>query len=294
VNGRLSSLLVLVGLAYAQEPASSEPLVAHDATHQAAGATVVKQAGTLASPDVPPLPAGKPTLLGGTIQKVDHVRDRLVLEVFGGDRTSVLFDERTHVFRDGTPASLDDLKTGQRAYVDTTLDGTNIFARNIRIAGKIPTGQSSGQIVDFQPNSGELMVRDLLSTEPIKMRLATGAVILHDNRPARPSELQRGALVTLAFTPGNSGPPIVQRVSILASPGSAFVFLGRIEHLDFHRGILVLIDPRDNKSYEIYFDPAARRLSRDLRIGATVTVQASFNGSRYEGHDIAVNAAITQ
>jgi hypothetical protein len=290
----LSSLVILVGVAYAQEPTSSAPLVTYNATHQATSASIVRTGAALTAPEVPPLPAGKTTLLGGTIQSVDHVRDRLVLKVFGGSRTAVLFDERTRVFRAGKGASLDELKNGDRAYVDTTLDGTDIFARNIRIAGGTPAGKSSGQIVDFRPGSGELIVRDTLSPEPVKMRLASNAVILHGDRTVRPSELQPGTLVTLTFTPESGGSPIVERISILASPGAAFVFSGRIEHLDLHRGVLVLMDPRDNKSYEVYFDPAAHRLTRDLRIGAEVTVQASFNGRRYEGRDIAVNTGITK
>jgi hypothetical protein len=234
------------------------------------------------------MPGGKTTLLGGTIQRVDHVRDRLVLQVFGGGRTAVLFDERTNVFRDGKGASLDDLKNGERAYVDTTLDGTAIFARNIRIAAQGPTGQSSGQIVDFRPGSGELIVRDTISPEPVKMRLAANAVIQQGDRTAQSSELRPGTLVSLAFTPGNGEAPMVRQISILALPGAAFAFAGRVEHLDIRRGLLVLVDPRDNKSYEVYFDPNARNLTRDLRQGVDVSVQASFDGTRYQSRDITV------
>lgn len=297
----LSSLAVLVGLACAQSPASSPPL-AKSATDEAASANALspnaispKNEGSARPlPDVPPLPAGKATLLGGTIQSVDHVRDRLVLQVFGGGRTAVLFDERTRVFRDGKSASLDDLKGGERAYVETTLDGTAIFARSVRIVAQGPTGQSSGQIVDFRPESGELIVRDTISPIPVKMRLAGNAVILQGDRTARPAELRPGTLVTLAFAPGKGEAPIVRQISILASPGAAFVFAGRIEHLDLRRGLLVLVDPRDNKSYELYFDPTVRRLTRDLRQGADVTVQTSFDGTRYQSRDITVNSVSAQ
>jgi hypothetical protein len=239
---------------------------------------------------IPPLPAGKVTLLGGTIQKVDHIRDRLTLEVFGGGRMAVLFDERTRVFLDGKSATLDDLKNGERTYVDTTLDGTQIFARSIRIAGKLPTGQSSGQIVDYQPGKGVLIVRDTISPEPVKMRLAGDAVILQGDRNVAPAELKPGTLVSLAFTPGSGEAPVVRQVSILALPGASFVFSGRIEHLDLRRGLLVVVDPRDNKSYEVYFDPSARHLAHDLRQGADVTVQATFDGRRYQSREIAVNS----
>jgi hypothetical protein len=298
----LSSVAILTGLACAQSAAPASQLVANRTTDASTGVNAV--ASNAISPGeieaarplptsltgIPPLPGGKVTLLGGTIQKVDHIRDRLVLEVFGGGRTAVLFDERTRVFRDGKGATLDDLKTGERTYVDTTLDGTQIFARNIRIAGKLPTGQSSGQIVDFRPGSGELILRDTISPEPVKMRLAGNAVISQGHRTATPGELKPGTLVTLEFTPGNGEAPVVRRISILALPGAAFIFSGRIEHLDLRRGLLVVVDPRDNKSYEVYFDPTARHLARDLRQGADVTVQATFDGRRYQSLEIAVNS----
>ena len=298
----LSSVAILASLACAQSTAPASQLVANRAS-DAANSVNALSSNTVSPGDIepvrplpanpagiPPLPGGKVTLLGGTIQKVDHIRDRLTLQVFGGDRTAVLFDERTRVFRDGKSATLDDLKNGERAYVDTTLDGTQIFARNIRVVAQLPTGQSSGQIVDYRPGSGELIVRDTISPEPVKMRLAGNAVILQGDRTAGPAELKAGTLVTLAFTPGNGGAPIVRQISILALPGAAFIFSGRIEHLDLRRGLLVVVDPRDNKSYEVYFDPAARHLARDLRQGADVTVQATFDGRRYQSHEIAVNS----
>jgi hypothetical protein len=283
-------------MARAQDPVSAVPLLANSTGNGTTAATEIspnsigagaKAARTLSN--LPPPPAGKATLLGGTIQRVDHVRDRLVLEIFGGSRTAVLFDERTRVFRGGQSASLDELKPGERAYVDTTLDGSDVFARDIRIADEAPTGQANGQIVDFRPGTGELIVRDTLDPEPVEMRLAPNAVIKNGERTAQPAELRPGTLVNVAFIPGNSNVPIVRDISILASPGANFVFTGRIEHLDLHRGLLVLIDPRASKSYEVYIDPTDRSITRDLKQGADVTVQASFDGTHYRSRDIAVN-----
>ena len=298
----LSSVAILTSLVCAQSTAPASQLVANRAS-DAANSVNALSSNTVSPGDIepvrplpanpagiPPLPGGKVTLLGGTIQKVDHIRDRLTLQVFGGDRTAVLFDERTRVFRDGKSSTLDDLKNGERAYVDTTLDGTQIFARNIRVVAQLPTGQSSGQIVDYRPGSGELIVRDTISPEPVKMRLAGNAVILQGDRIAGPADLKAGTLVTLAFTPGNGEAPIVRQISILALPGAAFIFSGRIEHLDLRRGLLVVLDPRDNKSYEVYFDPTARHLARDLKQGVDVTVQATFDGRRYQSREIAVNS----
>jgi hypothetical protein len=291
----LSLVVTLVGVAWGQSPAPSSPLVAKTADGGAnmvspATITPADEGNTRPLPGVPPLPKGKATLIGGTIQSVDHVRDRLLLQVFAGRKMLVLFDERTRFFRDGKVASLGDLKKGDRAYLDTTLDGTDIFARSIRIASAVPSGQSSGQIVGFDNQTRQLTVRDSISPEPVTMRLAPDATIVSGDRSVGAAELRPGALVALTFDPAADKTPTVREVSILASPGTTFVFVGRIEHLDLRRGLLVLVDPRDNKNYDLYFDPAARALTRDLRPGANVTVQANFDGTRYQSRDIAVNA----
>jgi hypothetical protein len=238
-------------------------------------------------------PRGKTTLLGGVIGNVDHVRDRLVLEVYGGGRTTVLFDERTRVLHDGKPTSVDDLKSRERVYVDTTLDGTDIFARTVRIAEE-PTGKSNGQIVAFEASNGRLTLRDALSPEGVELHVSAKTEIQRGDQAATAADLRPGTLVALTFTPGVGGTPEVSRISLLASPGSVFVFAGRIEHLDLHRGLIVLTDPRDNQSYEISVDSSARRLTQNLRQGLNVTVQTTFNGVHYQASDITINPAATQ
>src|SRR5579859_4479980 len=43
--------------------------------------------------DVPPLPKGKATLIGGTVRKIDRLRNRVTVEAFGGHSMKVGFDE---------------------------------------------------------------------------------------------------------------------------------------------------------------------------------------------------------
>lgn len=284
---------LLVAAAFAQSPARSAPLVAKEASGLVSPNTATadhptpNRAGKVNDLSVvPALPQGKTTLLGGTILRVDHVRDRLTLQVFGGSPVALLFDERTRVFRDGRPGSTDDLKTGTLAYVDTMLDGTSIFARNVRLVATSPVGQGSGQIVEVDARTGELELRDKLSPEPVKMRLAQNASVFRGDQHASVGDLRAGTLVALTFTPATDGVPRVSRISILASPGAQFVFSGRIEYLNVPRGMMVVVDPRDNQSYEVNFDSSARGLTRDLREGADVTVQAAFDGSRYQAQSV--------
>ncbi len=252
--------------------------------------------------DVPALPKGKTTLVGGTIRSVDHIRDRLTLDIFGGGRTTILFDERTRVFRGTEKGSLDSLKNGERVSLDTTLDGTRIFARNIRVGAEPPAGHGDGQVVAFEPATGILTLRDSLNPQAVKMRLDPGASIVMGDHPATRGDLRPGTLVNVTFTGARESgrekdkskdkdqeTTIVNRVSILASLGSLFGFSGRVEYLDLHRNLLTITDPRDNKSYEVYFD-SNQPLMRNLEEGADISVQVSFDGSHYEATAVTVNS----
>jgi hypothetical protein len=228
-RGLLSCFLVLGGFAYGQVP-PSRPMAANNAASEPMSSNAVRANGPTTSEkgsahppvDLPPLPAGEATLLGGTIVSVDSVRDRLIFQAFGGGRSSVLFDERTRVFRDGRRGSLDELRKGERAYVDTVLDGTDVFARNIRLAGTA-TGESTGQVLGVEPGSGELTLRDPLSPEPVTMRLNADTAIIRGNQKATVADLRPGTLVALSFA-GGGDVPTVRQISILAAPGAAFVF----------------------------------------------------------------------
>lgn len=291
----------LLAVAWGQSSPTDAPLVAK--TSSAVSSVSLVRPGSVnpeevarvpALPGMPPLPTGKVTLIGGTIHSVDPVRDQMVVQIFAGRRMTVLFDERTRMLRDGKEVSAGDLKKGEHAYLDTILDGKDIFARSIRIASASPSGQSSGQIVGFNSATGELTLRDTLSPEPVTMHVAPDATILSGDRTGSAAELRPGTLVTLTFDPRPTESPTVRQISILASPGTTFVFVGRIEHLDFERGLLVLVDPRDNKNYDLYFDARAKGVNRGLKQGASVTVRANFDGTRYQTREIDVNSVTAE
>src|SRR5689334_5336862 len=84
-------------------------------------------------PAVPPIPKGKVTLVGGTITRIDRVKDQFTLRPFGAGSMRVVFDGRTGIFQNGEKATSQVLREGSRVYVDTQLDGSTIFARNIRV-----------------------------------------------------------------------------------------------------------------------------------------------------------------
>jgi len=241
---------------------------------------------------LPPPPTGRTTVVGGTIRTVDLVRDQVSLKVFGGQSMKILFDARTQVYRDGTKTSLQDLRPEDHASVQTVLDGTNVFAVSIHILSQPPEGQYQGQVLNFNPGTRRLTVSTAMSRQPLELRVPIGTPVVRRGQDASSSatsgsaasglsDLVKGSLVSIQFESDNKGRGVASRIAILASPGAAFVFSGNITFLDMHRDLLVLADPRDNKSYQIFFDPARFPMSRDLHKGNHVIVTANFDGARY-------------
>jgi hypothetical protein len=83
---------------------------------------------------------------------------------------------------------------------------------------------------------------------------------------------------------------VASKIVILAVPGTAFVFVGNVTSLDLHSGLLVLVDPRDDKRYEVSFDSARFPMSHELHEGTDLTVTADFDGARYVASKIAINS----
>ncbi len=246
-------------------------------------------------PALPPAPSGKSTVEGGLIRDVDPVRDQLTLNIFDGKPMKILFDERTHAYRDGVRTSLRDLRRGDRASVETVLDGTNIFALSIHILSRSPEGECQGQVLNYDASNGELTVSAALSHEPIKLRVPAGTEVVRLGQAAASSpsrglsDLIPGTLISVKFESGDNGQGIARQIAVLAIPGSAFIFSGNVVFLDLHSDLLVLVDPRDNSTYKISFDPADFPMSRNLHEGAHVTVTTNFDGTRYVASAIHIN-----
>jgi hypothetical protein len=241
-------------------------------------------------PELPALPHAKASLIGGTIQKVDRVRDQLTVQVFGGGKMKVLFDARTHILAGNTEAAAPDLRPGDRVYLDTILDGSAIFARDIRLASPQATaGASQGVVISYRADKGELVMRDLLSPEPVKLHFTSGTQIVQDGHAAFANQLVPGTLVNVNFVAQKNDRDL-QRVSILAVPGTDFTFAGEVISLDLHIHLLVLKSVTDNKTYEIYLDPSAITIDDRLRTGADVLTVANFDGSRYVARSLTVNS----
>jgi hypothetical protein len=243
--------------------------------------------------DVPPLPKGKSTILGGSIQNVDPVRDQFTLHIYGEKPMRILFDERTQVFRDGKKISLQSLGPATHASVQTTLDGADVFAISVHIMSQQAAGNYQGRVVSYNPDTGLLMLASSASHEQFGVRVTSQTSFKRQGQsafssvPSSANDLVPGSLVTVEFEADNRGRGLAQQITVLAAPGATFVFSGTLASLDMPGGVLTLVDPRDNQSYRIFFDSTRDPASR-LRAGQHLRISADYDGSRYVATEIAV------
>lgn len=236
--------------------------------------------------DLPPLPRGEVSLLGGTVARMDPIHDRMVVRAFGGRDVTIDFDVRTAVLRDTTPASTRDLRPGTRIYADTILKDRRIFAKTIRIEGSASLGDARGQVTGYDPVKKLLRVRDIISSQPFELRLTAGTEIRFQGQPVQASELVAGTLVQVSFRSGFEGASSAQKIEVLARPGSIFTFSGRILVVDLRDQHLTLAEKDSENNFEVALDSLPSDSKLRLKQGMDVIVQARFDGSKYQAQSI--------
>lgn len=284
--GVFFAILMLGAVASAQT--STVDTKPHQATQSVAG--LERSPGDLLT-----LPQGKSTVIGGTISDVDPVADRLTLNVFGGRRMKILFDERTEVYRDGAKTSLRDLHANDRASVETMLDGTAVFARSIHMLSQSPEGECQGQVLSYDPGTGVLTLSESLSRDSIQLHVPPGTAVVREGQTSSASghaglsDVVKGALISARFQSDNRGQGVASRIAILAIPGETLSFSGNVSFLDLHSNQFIVANANNDQSYKIFFDPAAFPETRNLHEGTSVKVIAEFDGSRYVARTITIN-----
>jgi hypothetical protein len=302
---KLAFCLLLSGLAYgqaaSQPPTPASPMISEKAASNRIEPTPVTnmeddEAADIVSdpasllPDLPELHNANATLIGGTIEKLDRLRDEITLNAFGGGgRMKVRFDPRTHIYYGGHQATTADLHPGERIHMDTILEGNAVFASSIRISTAAAVGESQGIILSYAPAREELLVRDGISPTPMRIHLAPSTRLSLGTRSVSASSLSPGSLVAIKFS-FQGDKQTAQDISILAVPGMRYTFAGQVTHLDLGTGLLVLSAMTDHRLYEIYLDPSLVPDS-NLRAGAFVTVIATFVESRYLARALSVEPA---
>jgi hypothetical protein len=299
--------LIVGGLSYAQitpEP-SATAMVSSSTEDKAPDSTKTSEDSTIEPgqpaepsvvadptsliPDLKPVPVAKLTLIGGTIEKLDRVRDQITLNVFGGGRTKILFDPRTRIYEGGTETTAATLREGARVYLDTILDGSTVFARSIRLKTTLALGESQGVVLKYRSDRSELTVREAISPTPVRVRVDSSTRLLQDGRTVTAAALQPDSLIAIKFSSEGNGHDLAREISILALPGSRYTFVGQLLHVDLRTGLLVINSSTDHKTYDVYLDLSVTP-DENLHSGAMVTVVTNFEGSRYVARNLTIDS----
>ena len=237
----------------------------------------------------PPMPKSTTTLVGGTVDGVDHVRDRVSLRPFGGKKMVVHFDERTHIYRDGVETTQLAIHKGDRVYVDTMSDGSQVLARNIRVITQVNAADARGQVL---ANSGnEISIRDELSGQPVGLTADGNTHVVLHGKQITIAEVAPGSLVSVQFAPDAADRGIAREIRVLASPGEVYTFAGRVTNLDLSVGQISIANQSDNKTYDI--SVVRPLLPGNLMVGSDVVVKAMFDGKEYRANSVNVTQART-
>ena len=238
----------------------------------------------------PPLPKGKPTLIGGLATSVDHVRNRLTVQPFGkGEKVKVFVDERSHIYRNGVETTVLGIHKGDRVYVDTMLDHDKVFAKNVRVITETGLAEVRGQVIGSNPEKGTISVRDQLSAKPVTFSVSGATRYSSSKGAATASDVQPGALINVHFSPRADNRDVAQEVMVLAKPGDNYIFSGTVTNLDMRTSTFFVDNQADEQSYEVHFSPTVMADARSLKIGQEVTARAVFDGKKYQATNIRVD-----
>ncbi|HTV16149.1 MAG TPA: DUF5666 domain-containing protein [Acidobacteriaceae bacterium] len=288
---RILALVMLTSMAFGQSP--SPQSTATQSTPADAGAVAAPQPSAGLG-ELPAPPPGKSTVIGGEIRAINPVLDEITLKVFGGQSMKILFDERTKVYVNGKRIPVLDLRPSEHASVETTLDGTKVFALRIHMLTQLPEGDARGQVISYDSGNGRLRISSTLSQRMVTLTVPPNTPVVRTGQTAFTSggggaaDLTPGALIDVKFEGNGQGAGVATHIDVLATNGATFVFSGVLTYFDIGAGRLTIDDPRDNQTYEVYFDPAQFSQSSQLHQGSHLQVTASFNGSRYTATAITI------
>jgi hypothetical protein len=232
--------------------------------------------------DLPALPKAEVSLIGGTVIRVDPIRDRIILRAFGGRDFTVDFDVRTCIVRGDVPASLHDIRPGTRLYADTILNNQRIFAKALRIPTSPALGETQGQVTGYDSVEGLLRVRDAISARAFNVRVTRETEIREMGQPAETPGLMSGDLVKVVFRSAGEGTNLAEKIDILAQPGKEFTFVGKILAIDLRNGYLTLSEQTRQNTFDVGLDSLSGNLRAELKEGMDVLVHARFDGTKYQ------------
>jgi hypothetical protein len=272
----LLTMILVAGCAQAQVAASAASSPASDDT--GARPTAAIPDGLSPAREL----GGKVSLVRGVLKRLDPIHDQLLIHAFGGGDIRIAFDARTQLLPETTGKHLISLPAGSVVSVDTVIDNGKLFARAVR-TGPSNAAELNGQVVRYDAAKSQLTLRDPMSPKSVSLRITPSTSIVNRGRPASPQDLSAGMLVRVQFSPGGSvaNNSVANNVEILAERGNSFTFEGRIVSVDLRTRVLSLSNDSDQMVRELAIGSLDDTSLRLLREGADVSIQAEFDGDRY-------------
>ena len=282
----LALAVLTVGCACAQEGTPAPPPAAPPAAAPAPSDDRSPQQA-VADDDVgsPGKPGAKVGLVRGVVKRMDPIHDQFVIHAFGGRDIRIAFDPRTKLLpEDKKEAQVSRLPLGTVVAVDTVIDNGKLFARSVR-TGPANAAELNGQVVRYDAAKSRLILRDPLSPEGTSVPVTSATTIINQGQPATPQDLSPGMLVRIWFSPAYNA---ASKVEIFAQRGNSFTFAGRIISVDLRSHVLSLSNDTDQSVRELSIDALNDSTLHLLREGANVSIQAEFDGDRYNVRSVAL------
>jgi hypothetical protein len=223
------------------------------------------------------LPRGKVSLVRGVLRQLDPIHDQLLIRAFGGRDIRINFDPRTQLVAQDMHVRLTSIPTGSVLSVDTVINNGKLFAVSVRMSPS-NTAEIDGQIVSYDTAKSQLMLRDPLSPENLSLHLTASTTVFDQGHSAALRALSPGTLVRVSFIPAGK---TVNKIEILAARGNSFTFAGLVVAVDLHSRVLSLSNDTDQSIRELAIGSLDASSLSLLKEGAAVTVQAEFDGDRY-------------
>ncbi len=227
---------------------------------------------------------GKVGLVRGVLKRLDPIHDQLLIHAFGGGDIRIAFDARTQLLPDNAGARLIGIPPGSVVSVDTVIDQGKLFARSVR-SGSSEAVELNGQVVRYDAAKSQLTLRDPMSPQNISLHITPRTIVVNRGQSASPQALAPGMLVRVQFSPKQKA---ATDVEILAEPGSSFTFEGRIVSVDLRSRVLALSNDSDQSVRELDIGSLGPTGMSLLREGADVSIQAEFDGDRYNVRTVAL------
>ncbi|MGH9567076.1 MAG: hypothetical protein ACRD4I_13900, partial [Candidatus Angelobacter sp.] len=131
--------------------------------------------------------------------------------------------------------------------------------------------------------------RDRINSVPVHFGIDKETRISRGATPGTIADVKPGSLVHVKFAAESGNRGLAREITIVAAPGAAFTFIGKLTYLDLRRGLLGLHNETDGKMYDIHFRSQAVDEPTQLGVGAQVTVVAIFEGAGYNAKTVTVN-----